>query len=144
METQVDSKIKKLLEPNYDGTVPGYVDDSITRAVFRLDPETVPGVRIKALDQVSKSGECGSWDEYHILYELDKYLDTSDYLSHIFKSLGKVMSSLSQLKIDSIGIEEVDCDYSDYYYVLIYILSNGKSYKESKEDYHSDGGGYCI
>ena len=144
METRVDSKIKKMLEPNSDGTVPGYEDNDITRAILHLDPENVPGVRVKTLSQLKRISDGGSWEEYLVLYEIDKYLDTSDYLSHVFKCLGKVMSSLSRLKIDSIGIEEVACDYSDYYYVLIYILSDGKSYKESKENYHIDGGGYCI
>ena len=144
METRVDSKIRKMLEPNPDGTVPGYVDSDITRAILHLDPEKVPGVRVKTLSQLKKISDGGIWEECLVLYEIDKYLDTSDYLSHVFKCLGKVMSSLSRLKIDSIGIEEVACDYSDYYYVLIYILSDGKSYKESKENYHIDGGGYCI
>lgn len=144
METRVDSKIRKILEPNSDGTVPGYEDNNITRTILYLDPETVPGIRVKTLEQVRRLEDSGSWDEYYILYEIDKYSDTPNYISHIFKCLGKAMNSLSSLEIDSIGIEEVACDYSDYYYVLIYILSDGKSYKEGKENYHNDGGGYCI
>ena len=149
METQEDSKIKYLLrvvsEMMLDGRDEGYeYDDKIAKHIWSLDTEKVPGVRVKTLDiEKHYNKETGSWREYQVLYEIDKYKDNSDYLSHVFKCLGKIINSFSHLDICSMGIQEVDCSYSNYYYVLIYILSDGKE-EIKKEDYFSDGGRKCI
>ena len=37
-----------------------------------------------------------------------------------------MVSALKKLDVDSIGLQEVDCSEADGYYILIYILSNGK------------------
>lgn len=151
METQGDSKIKYLLnkvsEMMLDGRDEGYeYDDKIAKHIWSLDTEKVPGVRVKTLDiEVHYNKETGNWRGYQVLYEIDKYKDMPDYLSHVFKCLGKIIYSFSHLDISSMGIQEVDCSYSDYYYILIYILSDGREEsKKIEEDYFSAGGGECI
>lgn len=140
METREDSKkIKRLLE---DRKTKINNCDKITRAICNLDTEKVPGTRLKALN---KKENAGDWCEYSILFEIDKYKDTPEYLSHVFDCLRKIIKSYSTLDIESIGIDEVDCSYPDFYYVLIYILSyGGKESKEDKEDYFASGGGFCC
>lgn len=151
METQGDSKIKYLLECESErireGRVYGYTEkDEISKFILSLDTEKVPGIRVKTLNmKINSNTEEGDWSEYQVLYEIDKYKDMPDYLSHVFKCLGKIFNSFSHLDISSMGIQEVDCSYSDYYYILIYILSDGrKESKKIEEDYFSAGGGECV
>lgn len=143
METQVGSKIGELLK--LKGKVRLSVKNELTLALMNLDPEFAPGVRFKFLEVKKKDEEMGSWIEYNLLLEIDKYQDSVEYLSYMFKNLGKVIKSYSNLEIESIGLSEVECSLPNYYYVLIYILSNGKD-KEFKieEDYFESGGGEVL
>ena len=77
--------------------------------------------------------------EYNVLLEIQKREETARYLSFAFENLSNLVKSLSGLNIESIGIDEVDCGESDYYYVLIYILSDGQDQKT--ENYFLEGGG---
>lgn len=134
MGIQVDSKIADYLAKK--GKARLAVKDDITKAIFNLDPEMFPGIRLRFLESSQKSEINGSWVEYNVLLEVEKYQDTTEYLSFILKNLGKLLKSINNLKIDSIGIQEVECGLPDYYYILIYILSDGKDKK--KDDIFHD------
>ena len=137
MGIQVDSKIADYLSRK--GKARLAVKNDITRTVFNIDPETFPGIRLKFIESSSKKECCGSWIEYNVLLEIDKYKDNAEYLSFVLKNLGKLLKSIDNVRIESMGIQEVECGLPDYYYILIYILSDGKD--EKKEDIFYDCGG---
>ncbi len=145
METQEDFKIDKLLEEYEnlvkEGRVLGYsVDDKVAKCILSFDTEKVPGVKMKTFNKIIRSNTEGEWTEYQVLYEINKYLDTPEYLSHVFNCLGKIIKSFSHLsEINSIGIQEFDGSHSGYYYILVYILSDGKEFKKSEFDFSDIG-----
>ncbi len=143
METRVGSKIEELLK--LKGKARLSIKNELTLALMNLDPEFAPGVRFKFLEVNKKDEEMGSWVEYNLLLEIDKYQDSAEYLSFMFKNLGKLINSYSHLSIEAIGISEFDCSRPCYYYVLVYILSDGKD-KEIKttENYFESGGGEIV
>lgn len=144
METQVGSKIRELL--SMKGKTRLCVKNDITFALMNLDPEFTPGIRFKFLETKEQNTEAGDWYEYNLLLEIDKYKDTVEYVSYIFKGISRIIKNFSNLKIDSIGISEVDGSIPEYYYVLIYILSDGKDNKSVTEndDFFRAGGGEEI
>lgn len=118
MEIQVGSKINKLLssEPHLE------IKDEITRTLLELDEYEFPGTRVKCVNSTIKRSISDEWSEYDVLLEIDKYLDTTEYLSFAFKNISKLIKSLDHLNIDSIGIQEFDGGLAGYYYILLYIL----------------------
>lgn len=134
MGIQVDSKISDYL--GRKGKARLEVKNSITRAIFNLDPEMFPGIKLRFLETRYKKEVSGSWVEYNVLLEIRKYQDTSEYLSFILKNLGKLLKSIDNIGIDSIGIQEVECGLPDYYYLLIYILSDGKDKKKENDIFY--------
>ena len=138
METQVGSKIAELLRMK--GRSRLAVKNNITQSLMNLDPELTPGVRLKFLESTHYDEDNGSWTNIYALIEIDKFQETADYLSYALKGLGKLIKTCSiYTEIDSMGIQEMECGLPKYYYVLIYILSNGET-KEIKEDCFRDGG----
>lgn len=139
METQVGSKISWLLNMMGDRRLE--VEDGITKSILSIDPEQYPGIRVKFVESKKIKGDEGNWIEYNVLFEVLKYKDTPEYLGHTFKEFGKIIKSLSHVGIDSIGVNEVDCGYSDFYYILVYILSDGgeKTNKEEEDCFISGG-----
>ena len=138
METQVGSKIAELLRMK--GRSRLAVKNNITQSLMSLDPELIPGIRLKFLESKNYNEENGNWVNIYALIEIDKFAETAEYLSYAMKSLGKIIKTCSSYEnIDSIGIQEMECGLPKYYYVLIYILSDGET-KEIKEDYFRDGG----
>lgn len=137
MEIQVGSSISGLLSMLGDRRLE--VSDDITKSILSIDPEQHPGIKVKFIESKKIKGEKSDWVEYNVLFEIVKYKDTPEYLSYAFKELGKIIKSLSHQKITSIGVNEVDCGYSDFYYVLIYILSDGKTNKEEENCFASGG-----
>lgn len=134
MGIQVDSKISDYL--GRKGKARLEVKNNITKAIFNLDPEMFPGIKLRFLETRSKEEVSGSWIEYNVLLEIKKYQDTSEYLSFILKNLGKLLKSIDNIGIDSIGIQEVECGLPDYYYLLIYILSDGKDKKKENDIFY--------
>lgn len=104
------------------------VENSLTRKILEFDyEEKTPGVRLRFLETRKKDKEYGEWYNYNILFEAVKYKDNPEYLSHVFSSISKIVKSWEgQTNIDVVGIQEVDCEEAEYYYILIYILSDGK------------------
>ena len=138
METQVGSKIADLLRMK--GRSRLAVKNNITQSLMNLDPELIPGVRLKFLESINCNEACGNWANIYALIEIDKFQETAEYISYAMKGLGKLIKTCSiHTNIDSLGIQEVECGLPKYYYVLIYILSNGET-KEIKEDCFRDGG----
>ena len=103
------------------------VENDITERILSIN-EKDGLVRLKFLESRKRELSGGSWEEYFVLYRVKKWVDTANYLEYIFKCLSTVMSELKDLTFDSIGLQEVDCSQAEDYYVLIYILSNGKEH----------------
>ena len=108
------------------------VENEITETILSQDEKDTPGLRLKFLESRKRGLDGGTWIEYFALYKMKKWVETADYLEYTFTSLAKLMSTLKKLDVDSIGLQEVDCSESDSYYVLIYILSNGKEIRGEK------------
>lgn len=123
------SKIRRLL--GMKGHKRLEIENNITTKILEQDEYQTPGVRLKFLESKKKSGDCGEWIEYSVLLEVTKWSDNADYLSYVFKNLGKVIKNYNLPGIDSIGLDEVDCGEAEFIYILLYILSNGKETKES-------------
>lgn len=131
MATQEDSKICQLLSMKGNSRLE--VKSDLSDKILSLDYLKYPGINLRFLETKRKEKEAGDWDEYNILFSALKYQDTSEYLSFVIKNLGEVIKILGEeINLDVIGIQEIDCSQPDYYYVLLYILSNGKDKK--KED----------
>ena len=141
METQEGSRIRELLRMK--GGARLCVKNDITLALTRIDPEVAPGVRFKFLETKKRDEDEGSWIEYNLLLEVDKYLDTVDYISYVFKSIGKILGGFKQLDFDSVGIGGIETGLPEFYYVLIYFLSDGKdkTIDKKEENYFESGGG---
>lgn len=105
------------------------VENKITETILSHDEELTPGLQLRFLESRRRGLECGSWIEYFALYKMKKWVDTADYLEYIFNCLGKLAGTLKNLNVDSIGLQEVDCSETGNYYILIYILSDGREYK---------------
>lgn len=118
MATQEDSKIYKILNT---GDSLEFEDD-ITTKIQYLDEENTPGTRIKYINSFLVKGKESKWKEYDVLIEIDKFKDSPDYMSLVFKNISKIFRSISFLDITSVGIQEFSGNYSDYYYLLIYII----------------------
>ena len=102
------------------------VENEITDTILAHSEKDTPGLRLKFLESRKRGLDNGTWVEYFALYKMKKWTDSADYLEYIFSSLAKMMSALKKLKVDSIGLQEVDCSEAESYYILIYILSDGK------------------
>ena len=102
------------------------VKDEITERILGFDYATeTPGLGLKFLDTQKFTGETGEfWAEYNILFEVLKYKDSDPiFLSYVFGLVEKAMLMFKDLgEFDSMGIQEVECGDSDYYYILIYLL----------------------
>jgi hypothetical protein len=138
METRVGSKISDLLKMK--GRSRLAIKNSITQSLMNLDPEQIPGVRLKFLESRGFETEGGNWANIYALFEIDKFQESAEYISYALKGLGDLIKTCSvHSDIDSIGIQEMECGLPKYYYVLVYILSNGED-KEIKEDCFQSGG----
>ena len=102
------------------------VENEITEAILSQNEEDTPGLRLKFLESRKRGLDGGSWVEYFALYKMKKWVETADYLEYVFTSMAKVISTLKNLNVDAIGLQEVDCSEAGSYYILIYILSDGK------------------
>lgn len=127
-----NSEIRRLL--GMKGTKRLEISNNLTEHILNYNySENTSGVSLKFLETRKRSEELGDWDSYYILFSALKYNDSIEYLDHVFKSISKIISDWSnKVEIDVIGLQEVDCSEAKYYYVLIYILSNGRD-KEIKE-----------
>ena len=105
------------------------VENKITETILSHDEGLTPGLQLRFLESRRRGLEGGSWIEYFALYKMKKWVDTAPYLEYIFMCLGKLAKTLENLKVDSIGLQEVDCSETGNYYILIYILSDGREYK---------------
>lgn len=138
METRVGSKISDLL--SMKGRSRLAVKNNITQSLMSLDPESVPGIRLKFLESQNHDEDSGTWANIYALFEIDKFQESTEYLNYVMKGLGKLIkTTCNQSNIDAIGIQEMECGLPNYYYILFYILSNGED-KENKEDFFQSGG----
>lgn len=114
------------------------IKNELTDRILGFDYQTqTPGIRLRFLETRYKDLDLGGWVNYNVLLEIDKYNDTPKYLSHIFSSISKAVSEWDNNinLIDVVGIQEVDCGESEYYYVLLYILGDGVD-KVTENDYN--------
>ena len=121
-----NSEIRRLL--SMKGTKRLEVTSDLTDHILSYNySETTPGISLRFLETKRKTEELGDWDSYYILFSALKYDDSVKYLEHIFSSISKIIGDWSdKVSIDVVGIQEVDCSEAKYYYILIYVLSNGK------------------
>ena len=115
MGTQEDSKIDKILSI---GTSLDF-EDEVTSSIQGLEEDYTPGTRIHSIISSLKENK---WKEYEVLIEIDKFKDSAYYMEQVFKNISKIFKFISSLGIESIGIQEFTGSYSDYYYLLIYII----------------------
>ena len=113
------------------------VENDITDTILGQSEADTPGLRLRFLESRIRGLDEGEWIEYFALYGMKKWKESANYLEHIFSCLSKVAASLKNLEIDSIGIQEVDCGEAENYYILIYILSNGRE-KRNKDSRYID------
>lgn len=94
------------------------------------------GINLRFLESKRMVTETGEWEEYSVLYEVKKIKESPQYLSEVLKIIGQLLDRIgkSNLEIESMGIQEVECGLSDYYYVLIYIINNGKDKEGENEN----------
>lgn len=118
------------------------VNNTLTDKILNFNySEETPGVRLKFLETRRNELEEGGWVNYNILFEVDKYKDTPEYLKHVFSSISKIIGTWESETglIDVMGIQEVDSGKAGFYYVLIYMLGDGQDKKlenyEEKEQY---------
>lgn len=106
----------------------------LVNRILEFDYDKYPGINLRFLETKKKSLEFGDWIEFNILFEANKHEESVDYLSYLFKSISKIISSWSDISnIDVVGIQEVECAEPNYY-ILIYILSNGKDKKKETDN----------
>lgn len=83
------------------------------------------GVDLRFLESRKLETDYGSWEEYSVLYEIKKEMECPFYLSQSLEHLSEFLCEIGRLNVESVGIQEIECGLSDYYYVLIYIINNG-------------------
>ena len=132
MGIQVSSNIGRLLQMR--GQKRLGVKDQVTERILDFDYTKSPGLSLRFLETRNKETEEGSWTEYNVLYEIKKISETPQYMNHIFELLYRSIGNvLRDLEVDSMGLQEVECGLSEYY-VLIYIISNGKTREKEQYD----------
>lgn len=134
MDTPDYNSVRRLL--GMKGLKRLEVSNSLTDKILGYNySDQTPGIRLKFLETRSKDLDNGGWTNYNILFEADKYNDTPEYLSHIFSSISRIVSTWEDETglIDVVGIQEVDTEEAEFYYILLYILGDGKD-KESVEE----------
>jgi len=136
MEVRGDSKkISRLLSMKGEERV--MVDDDlvtcIRQTIESLNSTGGSCIRLAFLETVRREIENGEWFNYQLLLEFPKAEDHIKYLSHEFLEIGHILQKLENnipenimKEIDSIGIDEVDTSRPNSYYLLLYILRNGK------------------
>ena len=110
------SDIPRLL--NMKGLTRLAVEDELTSAILNAKFSHYSGLNLKFLDTKKYT----DWTEYNILLELRKSEETVlDFITRL-NQLSRFLEEVIEFDVDSIGIQEIDCGSSDYYYILIYIL----------------------
>ena len=129
MEVRVDSnKIAKILKLRGEERLE--VVDDVTAGIHATIEKMVGNscVQLAFLKTVQKD----SWVEYSLLLEFPKAEEHIKYLGYEFKELGKFLETLEKTidydsaKIDSIGIDGVETGLPGSYYILLYMLRDGK------------------
>lgn len=114
------------------------VSNSLTDKILNFNyPEETPGIRLKFLETRKKDFEEGDWVNYNVLLEADKYKDTPEYLKHVLSSISKIVGTWETETglIDVVGLQEVDSGEAEFYYILLYILGDGKDKRTNNEEY---------
>lgn len=136
MEVREDSKkISRLLSMRGEERV--MVDDDLV-ACIRQTVETINQsggscIKLAFLETIRREIENGEWFNYQLLFEFPKAEDHIKYLSHEFLEIGHLLQKLESnipenimKDIDSIGVDEFDTSRPNSYYLLLYVLRNGK------------------
>ena len=136
---EYDNSVRRLL--GMKGSRRLEVSNSLTDKILGFPySEQTPGLRLKFLETRKQDLEYGGWVNYNVLIEADKRNDTPEYLSYIFEKLSEIIKAWEGEgeKIDVVGIQEVDNSEAEFYYVLLYILGDGKDNKEKDETFIGD------
>lgn len=98
--------------------------------------EETPGIKLRFLETKKYESDGGTWTNYNILLEAEKYSDTPRYLSYVLDSVSKIIKALEDRSeyIDSLGIQEVDTGEAGFYYILLYILGDGREKENECEE----------
>ena len=137
MDIRVGNNIERLLRMKGKRRlgVKGVVADTIQSIPW----DKFPGADLKFIESRAVDTEYGQWEEFNLLIEIKKVIESPRWLSHVFNILDVIGQSLKDLNVDRMGIQQVECGLPGYYYVLIYIIDNGRE-KENPEESFSYGG----
>jgi hypothetical protein len=95
------------------------VRDDLTESLLNLD---FP--KVLFLESRLKETEYGVWKEYYVLFDLKK-IESPEYFKYLFFQINQVFSLIRGYKVDSSGIQELECSNNNYE-LLIYIIRDGK------------------
>ena len=110
------------------------VRDDLTESLLSLDFPKVSFLESRLHDT-----EYGTWKEYYVLFNLRK-IESPEYFKYLFFQINQVFSLLRGYKIDSSGIQELECSNNGYE-LLIYIIKDGKE-KCNRTEYEEIFGEY--
>lgn len=137
MDIRVGNNIERLLKMK--GKRRLGVKGEIADAIQSIPWDKFPGADLKFIESQAIETEHGQWEEFSLLIEIKKVIENPQWLRHIFNVLDIIGQSLVSLNVDRMGIQQVECGLPNYYYVLIYIINNGRE-KENPEESFSYGG----
>lgn len=125
MAQQVDSKIEKYLLMK--GNKRLQVKDDIVEFTYRA-VDCIPRLKLEFIETRKRAG----WNEYNMLYKFSKANDGFYELSDLFRNIQKLVSCfVNYFDRDYIktGIQEVDFDKDDYYFLFYIIKEIGEEEK---------------
>ena len=132
MGQQVGSEIRRLL--NFKGSSRLEIKDDLTEKILSDKGILLPGgIKFCFIESKKYTGEGGEWVEYKTLYSILKCSNDIEYLQYILANSSNIIGSLEKFEPDYVNIEEFDCSYPDYYYVLLYIRKDIGEEKEENE-----------
>ena len=134
MDQVEGSEIRRLL--NFKGSSRLEVKDDLTEKILSNKGIFFAGcIRFCFIESKKYSGDGGEWVDYKILYSILKCKDSAEYFQYVLKNASVFLGSLSSISKDCcyISIEEFDCSYPKYYYVLLGIRRDIGEEKEENE-----------
>ena len=120
------SDIKRLL--GMKGEQRLGVNDEIVEKILEIkEKHSIPGVTLRFLEsKYHETEQGGDWSEYKILYKVSRLENSVRYAEFMFSGLTKLMSEFKDISnISTFGVDEVLTEEPSYY-VLFYILKDGK------------------
>lgn len=109
LDTQEDKKIT--------------TNDIIVKTIVEA-AEGLKRVSLKFLEIKKRNTRIGDWVEYYFVLDCGLTSDTATCLASIFQEISDFLKKLTDLKINSIGLQETKCDDYSHLYYGMYILKD--------------------